>query len=456
MTTPQRGALSDAATGALGASTVRRKRLGVTFVMLAIGAFPALVHAQTAEMQLPNSVNMDRGLRSGDFTLHPSITVQGHHDTNFFNGSAEEAAAGNPIRGATSIRIQPRLSLANEANSDVSFTFNSAGEARIYVTEDTAISEQDDVGGTASVDVAFGARRALAFSVFDYFTRALRANDWGTTYNLNRTSNDVGARIEFHPGDIPERRPFNIALMGSYALDRFDDFGDGDTDTFRSRFSASWRFLPKTAAIIDAGWDFRNYANTSLLLKDALASNSKPFRARAGVAGALTRRISLEALGGWGMSMHKSGDTFNSFLASASLGLRASESTRLLLNYTHDFRDAYYGNFVDFHRGSLALRQRFGQIVDLKASFGVTYGVYGAYVPKIAVLITQKNRKDIAMDGGLSATFDVTRLVGMDIGYQLRSVATDYKVTALDAKRRLIDSGAFLAHELYAGITLRY
>ncbi len=442
--------------GALGVSRVRRKRLGVIFVMLVFGAFPALVHAQTAEMQLPSSANQDRGLRSGDFTLHPSITVQGHHDTNIFNGSDAEAAAGNPIRGATSIRIQPRLSLANEANSDVSFTFNSAGDARIYVTEEAAVSEQDDVGGTAAVDVAFGARRALAFSVFDYFTRSLRANDWGTSYNLNRTGNDVGARIEFHPGDIPERRPFNIALMGSYALDRFDDFSDGNADTIRSRFSASWRFLPKTAAIIDAGWDFRNYTSTSLLLAEGLSANSKPFRARAGVAGALTRRISLEALGGWGMSMHKSGDAFNSFLASASLGLRASESTRLLLNYTHDFRDAYYGNFVDFHRGSLALRQRFGQIVDLKANFGVTYGVYGAYVPKIAVLITQKNRKDIALEGGLSSTFDVTRLVGMDIGYQLRSVVTDYKVTALDAKRRLIDSGAFLAHELYAGITLRY
>lgn len=420
---------------------------------LAIGV-PAAAQAQTAQMGLP-TIAKDRGLRSGDFVLHPSISVQGRHDTNLFNGN--ELESGNSPVGATSIRIIPRLSLANDLTSNTTFVFASAGDARIYVSDNKSVTAQDNIGGNANLDLTFGQRKALAFSVFDHFIRALRANNWETRTTLNRNSNDVGGRIEFHPGDIPERRPFNIALIGAYSVDRFEDFKAGDTNTVRSRLTGSWRFLPKTAAVIDASWDFRNYANNSLA-NSGLSFGSQPFRALVGVAGALTKRVSFQVQGGWGLSMHTSGASYNNYLATASVGVRPSESTRLTLGYTHDFRDVFYGNFTEFHRGWLYLHQRFGSIMDVRAQFGASYGTYGAYTPTIAVKITQKNRRDVALDGGLTASFEVARLVSMDIGYQLRSVITDYQISSvgLAAGDRILDVGAYTAHEIFASLTLRY
>ena len=423
---------------------------------------PLLAAAQSpiqsgAEMSLP-VVAKDRGLHSGDFTLHPAVATQINYDSNIFNGN--ELEAGNRPKAATSLRILPRLSLANDQVSNVAFSFISSGDARLYLGSDSeAITKQSAVGGTAGLNVTFGARKPLSLTVFDNFNRSLRANNWETIAALNRNSNDVGARVEFHPGDIPERRPFNVALMGTYSMDRYDEFSGGNTDTVRSRLTGSWKFLPKTAALLDVGWDFRYYSN-SFLESRSLSYNSKPFRARVGLAGAVTKRISLEVSGGWGMSNHESGDAFSSYLATFSVGFRPSESTRLLLGYAHDFRDAYYGNYVDFHRGSLQLRQRFGNILDVTAGFAVNYGVYGAVGADalakslLVVNISQKNRKDTALDGNLTATFDVARWFAMDIGYRLRAIMTDYKITSKDGT--ILDVGSFTAHEVFASAILRY
>jgi hypothetical protein len=351
-----------------------RSLLGALVVLTATALLaPQTGFAQTAEMALP-TIAKDRGLRSGDFVMHPSISVQGHHDTNLFNG--DELEQGNKPVAATSIRIIPRLALSNDLANNTTFVFSSAGDARVYISDNKAVTAQDNIGGNASLDLTFGQRKAIAFSVFDHFVRALRANNWETTTSLNRNSNDAGARIEFHPGDVPERRPFNVALMGSYSVDRFTDFKPGDVNMVRTRLTGSWRFLPKTAAILDARWDFRNYDNPTLS-NSGLSFNSRPFRALAGIAGALTKRVSFQVEGGWGVSLHDSGDSFNSYLATASIGVRPSESTRLTLGYTHDFRDVYYGNFTQFHRGMLNLHQRFGNIMDVRATFGASYGTYG-------------------------------------------------------------------------------
>lgn len=423
---------------------------------------PVAAQAQTAEMTLP-VIAKDRGLHSGDFVLHPAITVQGHHDTNMFNGNTEDF--GNPPVSATSIRILPRLSLSNDLTSNTTFLFSSVGDARIYVSDNKNVTAQSNIGGAANLDLTFGQRRPLALGLFNHFNRALRSNNWETQTNLNRTSNDVGARVEFHPGDIPERRPFNLALIGSYARDSFEDFKAGSTQSVRTRLTSSWRFLPKTAGILDASWDFRYTTDDNRQLQKAgMSFNSQPFRAKVGLAGALTKRLSFELLGGWGLSMHEKGDTYNNYLATAAIGLRPGESTRLTLGYTHDFRDAFYGNFVDFHRGWVNMNQRFGQIMDVKVAFGASYGMYGAYDPykflqNINYTISQTNRKDVALDGSIVAGFEVARLISMDVGYQLRSIITDYKISVgngVPQAGAVLDVGGYTAHEIYASVTLRY
>jgi len=421
---------------------------------------PGGAYGQTAEQPLP-PLAQERGVRTGEFVLHPSLAVMGHHDTNLFNGNNDEA--GNKPLGATSLRIVPRLQLANDPNSNVTLSFSGVGDARIYFAGDNAaIAAQQNVGGNIGLDITAGQRRSFSLTFFDYFNRALRANNWETTQTFNRIANDVGARIEFHPGDIPERRPFNVAFTASYAFDWFDEFSAADSSTVRTRLVGSWKFLPKTAGVLDATWDFRSY-DTGELASRNLAFNSKPFRAKVGLTGMLTKRMSAQALAGWGLSTHAAGSSFNNYLASIGVGVRASESTRLHVGYDHDFIDSFLSNYSDVHRFGGSLRQRFGQIMDVTAQFTARILTYGdmsgikgnADITGLTTCSAGKCRRDTALDGSLIAGFEVARLLSMNIGYTLRSVQTNFKVVS-KTNKAVLDAGAYTGHEIFASLALRY
>lgn len=442
---------------------VARTAVLSALVVLAGFTVPAAAFAQSAEMTLP-SISKDRGLRTGDFLLRPSVGVTGHYDTNIFNASTQEALT-NPIRGAASLRIIPRLMLQNDLTGNTVFNFSAAGDGRVYFSGDQQIKNLNNFGGNANLDVTFGQRKPIAFSLYDFFSRSLRANNWETLQTFNRNNNDVGARVEFHPGDTPERRPFNIALSGSYIIDRYEDYTNFNTNTIHTRLNGSWRFLPKTAAYIDSTWDFRTFTDTNLTSRN-LAFNSKPFRARLGASGAITKRISFDLSAGWGMALLSGSSVpgFNSWLAGASFGFRPTDTTRITLGYNHDMRDAYLGGFAETHRFGLMLKQRFGSIIDIGATFNASYMKYGAAQASTGVSVIGANavanmpgyfqRHDWLLDGGVNATFEVSRYVGLMLGYNLRSVQTPFKLTT--SSQILLDAGEYTAHEIFATVTARY
>ena len=47
-------------------------------------------------------------------------------------------------------------------------------------------------------------------------------------------------------------------------------------------------------------------------------------------------------------------------------------------------------------------------------------------------------------------------LIGVNIGYTFRGVITNFQVQSDDAAQRILDAGAYTAHELYAGVVIRY
>lgn len=421
--------------------------------------------AQAAEVTLPARAT-SRGLRSGDFVLTPSLGIVGHHDTNLFNADESETAR-NPIIGATSIRFLPALGLTNDSDGNVSFTFNAAGDARIYLNDNEAVQSVQTVGGRADLDVEFGRRKPISFALSDNFSRVIRANNWETPLSFNRNSNTVGARVSFHPGSVPERRPFNLTLAGTYTLDRFDDFGVGDADTIGTRLTSSWRFLPKTALLFDSGLSFRTLQNQTLV-QNGMTSSSMPFRARAGISGAITQRISAQLMAGWGLSNHEKNESFNGLLAGVGVGFELGDSTRLNLNYEKDFRDSLFGNYASVNRISAGLRQRFGHLMDVDASFGVAFVTYGLFTPLPGIAVEGVRagadgksgyRDDVNLDGRLSAQFEISRLIGLNVGYLLRGVQTPFRIigqTGSSNAGQVLDAGAFIAHEISAGVTLRY
>lgn len=413
----------------------------------------------TAAMALP-SITKVRGVRSGDFTLMPSIGVIGHHDTNVFNGN-EQDVGNSPVAG-TSLRLAPKLGLTNSTSSEVQFQFDAKGDVRIYMSEIEELSELTNFGGTADLGVTLAARKAISFTMFDHFTRSLQADNWQTLNNLNRVHNEVGGRVSFHPGEIPERRPFEVSLLGSYVVDKFEKFVNGSTSAVRTRLTSSWRFLPKTAFIFDATWDFRKFDNSNLL---GITSNNRPWRVTTGLAGAVSKRVTARLTGGYGMSLHDSGPQFSAPIWGVGIGYRASATTLVNLDYTHNFYDAFMGNFVDFHRGSASLNQRFGAMLDVTLYGTVTYGVYGALAQDSINQIAAQTkdvtgisvapvRTDVVLDAGIRANFEISRVLGAGLSYRFNGVFTDFVVKTTD--NRILDVGSYTSNELQASLTLRY
>lgn len=446
-----------------GAASARRRlrTWGAVFVVAALA--PAVGWAQAGSLAQPNlgsaaalqslqQGSKEGGLRSGEFILTPSIEVDGHHDTNVFNGNAEEA--GNTPRAATSLRLIPRLGLNNGSDSDVQFNFDAAGDARIYISDEATVDNLTRFGGSADLGVTFFKRRSISLTVWDNFRRSLQANTWETTQTLNRISNSVGARVAFHPGEIPERRPLEIALSGGYVVDTFDDFAYGDTKTIRTRLDGSWRFLPRTAVLLDARWDFREYDTANPL---GTTTDSTPWRVQAGLSGAFTETLGFRLVAGWGMSLHDTTDdrsTFSGFIGSAGLVYRPSLATLLALSYDRDFVDSLYGNFFSYDSVTMSLRQAFGTKVAATAWFTYAFASFGYYFPRSSIAI-QPQRNDHQLRGGLRTTIDLSRVLGLSLGYQFRGIVSDFKIENAD-RSKILDAGAYTAHEIFAGVIARY
>ncbi len=442
--------------------------LAILAVVVVAVMLPSAVLAQAGSLSQPDlgsaaamqslreSGRSDRGLRSGEFILTPSMELDVHHDTNVFNGNEREV--GNEPVSGTSLRLIPRLGLTNGSDSDIQFAFDAAGDARIYIADsNSALGELTNFGGNADLAVTFFRRRAISLTLSDNFARSLQANNWETTETLNRLGNAIGARVAFHPGEIPERRPLEIALSGGYVTDSFDEFRSGNTTTIRSRLSGSWRFLPMTALLLDARWDFRDYEAPSAL---GLTANSTPWRVKAGLSGAITQTISFRAAGGYGMSQHDTTNeaaTFSGFLASVGLLYRPSTLTLISIGYDRDFQDSFYGNFYSYHRGLVSLRQGFGSLVSATVWFNFSYATFGRFDRQLdGIIITQRDRRDSQLRGGLRVNIEASRLLALNLGYQVRGVITNYQLLANDASQRILDVGAYMAHEIFAGVVVRY
>ena len=69
--------------------------------------------------------------------------------------------------------------------------------------------------------------------------------------------------------------------------------------------------------------------------------------------------------------------------------------------------------------------------------------------------MSQANRKDYILDGGLRAQIEFTRLIGLTVGYTVRGVVTNFRIESTQTNK-VLDVGAYVAHEIFAGVAIRY
>jgi hypothetical protein len=202
-----------------------------------------------------------------------------------------------------------------------------------------------------------------------------------------------------------------------------------DYTNLNGGLEARWRFLPKTAVVLDANLDLRSYlqATTS---PDALL-----LRAMAGLAGLVSSKIAVTAKAGWAYN----------FSAEGGSTLIAQLEGNYLFSPTMTFKGGYartlnpvasYGLFQD-NRGYAEARALFGGKLVMHGYVGADFlSFYDPTRPRSDLLIT--------LDAGPEYQFKPW-LVGA-AGYLLNSRSSSVTGAGLN----------FTRHEAYVRVTVVY
>lgn len=159
----------------------------------------------------------------------------------------------------------------------------------------------------ANLDAAFNRRGTVEFDVADRFTRSDRTVTPVLGVGILSLFNELSAGVPIHPGG----GALEVAPKGAWAFESFSAISnlavpgcqDPSCDpsavqsmnyqNFRFGVDGRWKFLPKTAVLLESDYSMRQYEGGTNLPAQLL-------RARLGVAGLLTGKVAVTAKLGWG------------------------------------------------------------------------------------------------------------------------------------------------------------
>lgn len=395
------------------------------------------------------------GISAGEFVLQPRFFLESEFRSNFFRVDDRD---GDPT-GVLALHVRPGVAMFNPDFTDIALSFGL--DLDVFVPfGDENVSDKTNLGGKATVSVAFFPRSAFTLKLHETFERTLWMRPQ-FDQTANKNYNVAGLDLSFHPGG----RALDFSLGYAFGLTRFDDLGRLDSDDHTLRFLASWRFYPMTYTFLEAIWQTSSF-NEDVTQDAATQAEGNfvpgsPIKVYAGLSGYITERLALLIRAGYGNSMLDSGEDFESFIGMVQASWRFSERTVLHVGLARDFELAPLGGQVAYLRPYISFTQRFGDLAEL--TFDLAYDIrrYGRWRPNpnelpngevIQPLASALNREEEMLRAGMLIDFDITRLFGATVGYRFEGVFTDFAVVTFN---RPAFTG-YEDHRLYATLNLRY
>ncbi|MFB6373622.1 MAG: hypothetical protein ABEN55_11010 [Bradymonadaceae bacterium] len=327
------------------------------------------------------------GLKAGNLKLHPRLTLSGGYDTNVFRLSEGETPNGRPLR-APVLNISPGLSVTTIDPTNFKLEFDGELTWEQYFSSIPALRRQSGLAGNSDFGLTLNHDGGVSFKVEDNFTYENIPPNSSNGQNFNELTNRVGGVLGIHPGE----RIFQLDLGYGYKIFRYytPALLDLDRDKHQFDLDLTWRFLPKTAFVLQGDFDiiqyespFRGVQSNRVPRRDKLPNvNSMPLKVKGGLSGLLTPRISLRLLGGWAEGFYDTGPSFNGFIAHTSASYRFGQKklgSKIQLGYERNFKDANISNYSAEHRGFLNFTHNF-----FDKKFGYTIKgeyVYADYAP---------------------------------------------------------------------------
>lgn len=251
------------------------------------------------------------GLKVGEGRLHPFFTVETRLDTGVGYFLNDDTPDQNDVREEQSsevvLRLRPGLRL-DVPSSKVAF--NAMAQAE-YVLYTGLLEKQSTYGsnlqGEASLSAHFNPEGQVGFVLADQFVRSDQTRNAALGAGVLSLFNELRASVPYRPGggaiEIVPELAWGVEFFSPIGLSIPVGCVEGvcdpvEVDTFdynnlRIGVDGRWRFLPKTALVLETDLDFRSYF-------EGTSPNALLLRTMGGLAGLVSPKIAVTAKVGWG------------------------------------------------------------------------------------------------------------------------------------------------------------
>ncbi|MFP2931554.1 hypothetical protein ACLESO_41490 [Pyxidicoccus sp. 3LG] len=384
------------------------------------------------------------GFKVGSGRLHPYFDLETRLDSGvgYFAGPGIDPTTGGvspDLSGEFAMRFRPGFKL-DIPSSKLALNLNANLDYVLYTGLMTANSgAASHMEGAADLTARINPDAPLSLELSDQFARSDRTRTAAIGAGVLSLFNEARVKVPWKPGG----GAIELAPNAAYAVEFFEPLGalspvdctDGTCDPLTADqfdygnlhfgLEGRWRFLPKTAVVLDTGVDLRSYFNDG-------SPNATVMRAMAGVAGLVSPKIAVTAKAGWGQNFAAGGggtvigQLEGSYLYGPTLSFKAG-----FLRTMEPV--AAYGIFTD-NRGYGEARALFGGKLTLRAAAAVDF---------------------LGFTGERSDT-----LVQLDLGpeYQFRPWLTGAVGYTLSSRSSSLDGGGlnYTRHEGYARLSVMY
>ncbi len=269
----------------------------------------------------------------------------------------------------------------------------------------------------ANVALGFGVNRNgnIGLEVTDAFTRSDTTPSLSIASSVVSDLNDLRLTVPFRPGG----GALTLSLGGRWLVESFEPQNPtaGCTSTpscdpaqvsqygynqYGALAEVNWKFLPKTALVLDGNYFSRQPVNTTVSLPVS------GWRAAAGLAGLVTPHLAVTAKGGYGGTIE--GPKYSTWLADLGAEYVTSGPVGARLGYLHDFQAdpgidyAVYG----YHRVYLQGKMLVGGRLTLRITGSWEYVDY-----------VQNDATGQIINIAPAADFEVVRWFVLTAGYSL-------------------------------------
>jgi hypothetical protein len=316
-------------------------RWSVALALLLLSAVPAQAQAGFGD-----------GIRVGgtEGRLHPFVELELRYDSNVATFYDPAATAGS---GDLILHVRPGLQLTVPGENVAVELLARLDWAQYFGLKDPATKDLSFLYADVSLGVGFNRKGQLGLELDEKFVRSNQPAVYSVATGVVSNWNDFALAVPWRPGG----GALVVTAAGDWTVESFDSYKTGQVCTtagnpfcssayladlgynnIGASLGVNWRFLPKTAALLDLSW-FDRIPNSYVY-----SIGGSGLRAQAGVTGLVTSHLAATLKAGYGTTLDlkldpASGPTpssFGTWLALASLEWIPSAFTSLKLTFNHD------------------------------------------------------------------------------------------------------------------------